>query len=121
MAQSPRLTPELRDALLGFLRAGLPIDTAARVIGVTDSTVRVWRSRAVAHRRGYARFEDEVQQALAEGEALLVSRVADAGRGNWRAAAWLLERLYPDRYGPPNPLDIPDAPAGNPADELAGL
>ena len=25
---------------------------------------------------------------------------AEAGRGNWRAAAWLLERRYPDRWAP---------------------
>jgi hypothetical protein len=25
---------------------------------------------------------------------------AEAGRGNWRAAAWILERRYPDRWAP---------------------
>jgi transposase len=118
----PALTKERRTNLLRFLKGGLPIDTAARLVGVHESTVRTWRSRSRAKRPGFAGFEAEVVQALAEGEAILVARVTTAGRDNWRAAAWLLERMYPDRYGPPPPpMSIPDAPPVAVEDDLAGL
>jgi transposase len=107
---TPALTSDRRRRLLDFLRGGVPLDTAARLVGVEDVDVRVWRNRSQLKVRGYALFDDECRRAQAEGEAILLSRVTDAGKGNWRAATWLLERLYPERYGPRSALDLPDGP-----------
>jgi hypothetical protein len=43
----------------------------------------------------------ELQAALARAteETRLVAYVASAASKNWRAAAWILERRYPDRWG----------------------
>ena len=65
--------------------------------------------------------------AAATEETRLVAQVARAaGTGNWRASAWLLERRYAERWGPPPraassvpaPLDDPDDPFAE-VDELA--
>jgi hypothetical protein len=43
---------------------------------------------------------EAVQAAQADAEASLVARMTLAAqRGSWRAAAWLLERKYPERWG----------------------
>lgn len=107
----PKLTPALRDELLKWLRAGLPLTLATALTGVHESNVRVWRAKSRARTRGYIGFDEDVTQAMNEGEAINVAKIAAAGKSNWRAAAWLLERTNPDRWGPPPPPSlIPDVP-----------
>jgi len=114
------LTPQRRETFLKLLRGGLPIDTAARLTGVDGHIVRSWRNRSTKKVPGYVRFNDEIDRAMAEGEAIHLARITDAGKTSWRASAWLLERMYPDRWGAPLPIDIPDAPPAATAD-LDGL
>jgi hypothetical protein len=54
-------------------------------------------------------FRDEIQQARARRELSLLNRIEEAAREPryWRAAAWLLERLHPARYGPQSTKTIP--------------
>ena len=71
---------------------------------------------ARCRKAAYTRRQRERQApGLAErnpSEVDLVEYVARGGQTNWRAAAWLLERRYPERWGPgaePEPA-IPDEP-----------
>jgi hypothetical protein len=60
--------------------------------------------------------EDEhVQELLARvlAEERLVAQVAAGAKTNWRASAWLLERRYPERWGPVRPQE--DAEPAPPA------
>jgi hypothetical protein len=68
--------------------------------------------------------EDEhVQELLARvlAEERLVAQVAAGAKTNWRAAAWLLERRYPERWGPVRRQDDqePGAPVVRPDDPFA--
>jgi hypothetical protein len=60
--------------------------------------------------------ELEAAVAHATEEVRLVGIVAaEAGRGSWRAAAWLLERQYPEHWGAARDVRevvIPPLPAG---------
>lgn len=121
----PKLTPKIRSELITWLERGLPREVAARVAGTTDSTVRVWRAKSRQGVTGYKRFDDEVVRAMSLGESILLAQVRAAGKANWRAAAWLLERMYPERYAPPSASNFPDVPPheGVPtaSDDQAGL
>jgi hypothetical protein len=46
--------------------------------------------------------DEHVREVIgrAIAEERLVAYVAQAARSNWRASAWLLERRYPQRWGP---------------------
>jgi hypothetical protein len=63
-----------------------------------------------AHRRRHAvhnfdsRDLDRLVAAIdpAIAEPLLVAGIAVAARDNWQAAAWLLARRHPSRWGPPS-------------------
>jgi transposase len=104
-----RLTPERRAELLRWLEAGLPIEMAARLSNLGIRSVTAWRKRCAEGVRGYVTLEEDIQTAMARGESVHLARIAEAGRTQWRASAWLLERMYPEKYAPPMPM-IPDAP-----------
>ena len=114
------MTPDRRKTLLRFLRGGLPIDTSARLAGVDPEDVAAWQRQSTRREAGFIRLNAEIAEAMAEGEAIQVARISEAGKTSWRAAAWLLERVHPDRWGPTLPIEVPDAPPAT-TDDLTGL
>ncbi|HKE79025.1 MAG TPA: hypothetical protein VKB54_06940 [Solirubrobacteraceae bacterium] len=127
------LTPELAERLVELLRAGSHPDVACKVVGIGRRTYYRWLARGQSNRardRPYADLRDRIGQARAEAEARAVAQIARAGADDWRAAAWFLERGFPDRWGRPAErerlIEIPapaePAPAEDPfaeVDELA--
>jgi hypothetical protein len=84
------------------------------------------RCRRRAHEERHAPAEPELAPVVPIGddehtrevigravaEERLVAYVASAARSQWRAAAWLLERRHPERWGPVRPAEPePDVPA----------
>jgi hypothetical protein len=68
-----------------------------------------------------ARLAEAVERATAE--VRLVGLVAAEARHNWRAAAWILERSHPERWGPvrrrpDGELEVVDDPMFAEVDEL---
>ena len=118
------------DAILTAIRAGVPHSVAAALAGVPPATFSKWRQRALAHLEArdagrplkpadspYAVFWMEVEKASAHSESRLVSLIAVAAQRDWRAAAWMLERRFPERYAAaaaPAPASL-DVPAGEDA------
>ena len=47
----------------------------------------------------FVEFSDTVKKAQAQSEAMLVGLVGKAAEKNWTAAAWRLERKFPDKWG----------------------
>lgn len=47
----------------------------------------------------YREFRAAVQKAEAEAEERLLGIIEDAAPNTWQAAAWMLERKYPERWG----------------------
>ena len=87
-----KLTPDLQERICQLIRAGNTTDIAASAVGIHVDTYYRW----VANRRG---FRQAIEQARAEAEAILVGRVQKAAQaGSWRAACWLLERQWPERW-----------------------
>jgi transposase len=116
----PKLTAERRAELLRWLETGLPLEMAAQLAGFALLTVTEWRRRCANGVPGYITLEDDIHKALARGESIHLSRIAEAGRTQWRASAWLLERMYPEKYAPPMPT-VPDAPPLSTQEHDSGL
>lgn len=87
-----------RRRLLEALEMGAPLEVAARAAGVSAATLARWRTR-----------DEEVAQAEARGVVAMLSAIHKAATGahdgTWQAAAWRLERRYPDVYGRRVPRD----------------
>jgi hypothetical protein len=91
----PVLDAEKKAKVLEVVGAGFPIRYAARYVGCDEGTIRHAGQRD-------PEFYDQVKYAQFKAEYDLVKNIRTASESgkNWRAAAWSLERMFPDRYGP---------------------
>jgi transposase len=98
MAGRPTLlTPERADDLVLLLAAGASPARAAAAVGVGERSVTRWLRDGLRERVIEARAASpETAEALSE--ARLVVLIARAAVHDWKAAAWLLERRYPERW-----------------------
>lgn len=95
-----KLTPETQQRICKALRAGTYRKTAAATAGIGEKTFYTWLARGETENAGaYHYFVEAVQLAEAEGEAHLLATIHAASKLDWRAASWILERKYPDRWG----------------------
>lgn len=98
-----KLTPETAARICELLSQGNYDHVAASASGVAPRTFSSWLTKAQDPETDptgvYAEFAELVEQAQAVGEGHNVSTIKQAARTNWTAAAWLLERKYPERWG----------------------
>lgn len=96
MPRPTKLTPERAEALIELLRDGVYVETACAACGVGTSTFYRWMT---IDREPYVEFRDAVKKAEAEAETRAVEVVRNAATTSWQAAAWWLERKFPERWG----------------------
>jgi hypothetical protein len=102
MARPTKLTKEAQERILQAVQAGNYLDTAAQYAGVDGSTMRRWVQKGEAPNapEPYRSFCTALKSARAAAEVRSVALINQAaGNGTWQAAAWYLERSYPDRWG----------------------
>lgn len=94
-------TPERMEIVLRALKLGATLKVAASYAGITEVTIRNWR-------REDAEFDAKCLSAKAEMEVRLLATIEMAAKEpkNWSAAAWKLERIFPDRYGRSNRMEL---------------
>ena len=95
-----KFSPEAAAAVLEHVRRGATRGLAANAAGLGRSTFMRWMARGKKERRGPFRdFWDALKKAEAESVMELLQRInAAAERGTWQAAAWWLERRYPEEF-----------------------
>lgn len=111
-----KLDDELIGELVSVIRAGNYIDVAASYVGVSRQSFYRWmrEGRDVERALETGRVTEDalsemesltltlarsVEHALAESEVRDLALIGRAATDNWTAAAWRLERKYPERYG----------------------
>lgn len=94
-----KLTKDGIKTALRLCRAGLPDCQIAAALGVRPETFSIWRNHPKTENQ--TQLSKAMKKADAEREAALVTRIMRASDDTWQAAAWLLERRYPDRYAKP--------------------
>ncbi|QEL20445.1 hypothetical protein [Limnoglobus roseus] len=95
-----KLTDALFRAFVDLLLRGSFRSTACGELGVAPATFRRWLRNGKAYPEGiYADFRRAVAAAESRAEHQMVARIVAAAAEDWQAAAWLLERKYPHRYG----------------------
>lgn len=91
-----KLTKEGIEDAVRLCRAGMTDKDIATYLGVAPETFSRWIN--------HPKTENQRQlcQAMKKGEverkATLVTRIMEASDNSWQAAAWLLERKYPQEF-----------------------
>lgn len=109
-----RLTPDVQNSIVTALRAGNYSETAAAYAGISKATFYEWCARGRREPDSiYADFLDAVESAKAASEVRDVALIDKAATdGSWQAAAWKLERKYPQRWGRLTRTEITGADGG---------
>ena len=119
---------EISPVILAAIEEGNSQSNAARLAGLPDRTYWDWVKRGKDAKSGkYRQFVDGVEAAMARGQKKLIdhiratgseglfheeTRTEESSNGtkitkvkkrvvDWHAAAWLLERIDPESWGPP--------------------
>lgn len=99
MPRPTKLTPKLQERIVGYVRAGAYVETAAAAAGIAKDTLYAWLRRGAAAESPYDAFAAAVEEAQAMAEMRDLALIGKAAESEWTAAAWRLERKYPDKYG----------------------
>lgn len=99
MAPPLKLTETNKAVIVGAVRAGNYLETAAAAGGIDSRTLREWLKKGAAGRQPFAAFREELLKAQAESRVAAVGHIAEAEAKDWRAAAWRLERSDSRHWG----------------------
>lgn len=89
----PALDATKREVVVALVAAGWPRSRAARYVGVSPQTVLNTAGRD-------SEFAGRLDRAEAELRRDHLTNLAAVSGRSWRASAWALERLAPDRFSP---------------------
>lgn len=97
-----KFTEETVNTLLAAIRAGMPFHLAAAHAGIGETTFHEWQRGKFprgADKQLKAEFPERLTRARGYAALRLVALIQDAAPKDWRAAAWMLERRYPEDFG----------------------
>lgn len=110
MARPTKLTDEVKETICRMIATGAALEVAARAGGVTAPTLHNWMKRGEQGEEPYAQFRLEVEEARAVSEVELITLMrraaVEGSAGEWRAAAWLLGRKFPERWSEKRQLEV---------------
>jgi len=116
------LNAEIYQTLLDYIRMGTPITHAVSAAGISSKAFYNWMARGMSERERlatipnakenpreiiYVRFVHNVERTRAEAITKKIATVTKASiEGDWRAAAWWLERQVPNEFGKIDRLEV---------------
>lgn len=93
MARPTKRTKATQERIVKAIRLGATYELAARYGGITYETFNEWRKDS-------AEFSEAIEKAEGDAATRWLELIeTSASEGNWQAAAWKLERRYPESYG----------------------
>ena len=109
------MTDEVVTDIVNALAAGATAKAAAGAAGISEATYHSWRAQACEGADPvFLEFLERTTRAREQGKVALAASIRKAANeGDWRAAAWLLERLEPEGWSLKQQLEH-TGPAGGP-------
>jgi hypothetical protein len=93
-------TSEIQEKIVSAIVAGNYTETAAIVSGVNKKIFNEWLLKGRKQKTGiYSDFLNAIEKAQAEAEMKDIEIINMAAEKDWQAAAWRLERKFPERWG----------------------
>lgn len=95
-----KLTEATARTFCTFIRGGQGIRMSCAASGISHQGFYNWMKKANEGVEPYATFKLQVEKAQAEWAEQTTQHIdLAAARGDWRAAAWRLERALPSEFG----------------------
>jgi len=96
MARKSKFGDAVTDRIIEALRLGATYELAAEYAGISRSTLYNWMEKGKEQTRGqYRTFLDSIKGAEARGAIANLAMIETAAKaGDWKAAAWRLERRH---------------------------
>lgn len=92
----PKCTEQLVIDAVRLKKNGMSNKDMASCLGIAERTFYKWLNDPKSENQ--RQLGQSLKSAEAEFKAALRSRIMKASEGDWKAAAWMLERQYPDEY-----------------------
>ena len=108
MSRQNLLTAKMIDDLAGAIGDGLTDRHAAALVGISPSTLKVWRgsARTAVPQSLLARLEKRLAQADAQFIQHHLRMIATEKAGTWQRHAWLVERRHQSEYALTQRLEV---------------
>jgi len=97
-----RFNQDRAETLLNMIRGGNTLKVACGFAGIDYTTLRRWVLKAddPTAPQEYVDFKAELEKARAQAQVVAVAQIRKAASdGSWQAAAWFLERSFPEDWG----------------------
>ena len=93
----------------------MPLKQAAEIAGMSYDTLNHWQNRGANESAPleYRQFCQLLRRSQAVAMKVHVSSICDAAKRDWRAAAWMLERRFPEDFSKPQQFEH-SGPGGKP-------
>lgn len=97
--RKPRYTAEVHQKIVNALRIGAYQCHAALAAGISESSLEKWLQKGRAGDERYTELARECDALKSQHANRLQGVITKAAiAGDWKAAAWDLERRYPKQY-----------------------
>jgi len=101
-----KLTDELIEKAKNYIAFGMTAEDTYTVLSVSKGSWFSWLKRGKEAAENnypkkdaiFRRFYETIEKAKLAREITYIERIDKASNDEWRAAAWLLEKLYPEKY-----------------------
>ena len=92
-------------AVLEAIERGHNMHIASAMAGINQTTIKSWLTKGLTEdaSTAHGKFAIEYRRAEGRSQEILLERIADTGREDWRAYAWLLSRRYREWSDNPKP------------------
>jgi len=90
--------------ILDYISQGMSVENACYVAGISEKTYYLWFNKGEEDAKNETeslqrKLYDGIPAARARCEQTHLQNIMNAGKKNWRASAWFLERTRPHIYG----------------------
>ena len=101
MSSTTKLTPAAMDRFIQAIQLGSTIAMACKYAGFSKVSYYSWVKKAQTQPDSvFSEFRDRVEEAKGKAVVGWLAKIEKAAsEGSWQAAAWKLERRYPEDYG----------------------
>lgn len=107
MGSVTKLTPAVHSQIVSYIAAGAYARHAAEAAGISHQAVALWLSKGKKGEEPYDAFYRDVQAAKGRDALRDIQIISKAGvGGDWKAAAWKLERKHPKLFGQRHQIEL---------------